>query len=198
MVIAETFLLSTFVFAHSHAFTTVPSSKLGYTTISPGGTYAPVTVTSQYRPIPTYIPSVSSYETYLYVSTVITDADRANITVTNIDQPVTIHHHKYTITHTRAIDYSASTGIPHPASTGRFPYAQNASTTSQPHTNPSRRRALRRETLPHIHILASKPQIRCPEAKRSGPFRPLSFTKHCERSHHQFPETSSTKCVSEI
>ncbi|CAI6341081.1 unnamed protein product [Periconia digitata] len=127
-------LLSSAALAHGYTFTTSSVPKVGYTTVKPGGTYAPVTVTSQYQPIPTYISSASSYDTYLYVSTVIADANSKNITVTNTDQPITFHHERYTITHTGPEDSSASTGLPHPSGSGHYPYLPNATVVHQPHT----------------------------------------------------------------
>ncbi|KAF2646169.1 hypothetical protein P280DRAFT_524887 [Massarina eburnea CBS 473.64] len=109
----------------------------GYTTITPGRTHTPITVTSQYQTVPTYISSASSYSDYLYVSTVIVDAESKNCTVTKTDEPITIYHSKYAITHTTTEGgYAASTGN-HPIATGGYyPYHQNA-TASPANIGPS-------------------------------------------------------------
>jgi len=93
------------------------SSKAGYTTITPSGSsYGPVTVTSQYQTVPTYISSASSYSDYVYVSTVVTDADGKKCTVTQTEDPVTVYHTKSTKTHTTT--YS-------PAPSAHYPYNKN-------------------------------------------------------------------------
>ncbi|PVI02384.1 hypothetical protein DM02DRAFT_701856 [Periconia macrospinosa] len=123
MAITAAVILSSFALA-----------RAGYTTINPAGTHAPVTVTSQYQPVPTYISSASSHSTYMYISTIIADADNKNATVTNTDQPITIHHQKYTITHTRPQTNSASMGMPHPTGSGHLPYTKNTTTAPHSHT----------------------------------------------------------------
>jgi hypothetical protein len=97
------------------------STPIGYTTITPGYGKEPVTVTSQYQPIPTYVSSKSSWAEYPYVSTVITDCDGKKVTITKVEDPVTVYHTKSTIT-----KYVTE----HPAPTGGYPYApKNATTT---------------------------------------------------------------------
>lgn len=99
-----------------------------YATITPGGTYAPVTVTSQYQTIPTYVSDASSYSSYLFVSTVITDGEGKPCTVTKTDEPVTVSHYISTITHT-------STGFGYTAPTGSAaPYGSNATASAKPYT----------------------------------------------------------------
>ncbi|KAF2652601.1 hypothetical protein K491DRAFT_695477 [Lophiostoma macrostomum CBS 122681] len=75
------------------------TSDAAYTTIYPGYDHEPVTVTSQYQTIPTYDADASTWSEYAYVSTVITDYDGNDYTVTNTDQPVTVYHESSTITH---------------------------------------------------------------------------------------------------
>jgi hypothetical protein len=102
------------------------SSSAGYTTITPGGSsYGPVTVTSQYQTVPTYVSSASSYSSYVYVSTVVTDADGKKCTVTKTEDPVTVYHSKSTKTHT-------TTYGPAPSAGGHLPYGYNG--TASPYT----------------------------------------------------------------
>ncbi|KAJ4290539.1 hypothetical protein N0V90_010756 [Kalmusia sp. IMI 367209] len=75
------------------------TSNDGYTTITPSGSYSPVTVTAQYQAIPSYDSSASTYSQYLWVSTVITDADGEACTITKTEEPVTIRHTRATVTH---------------------------------------------------------------------------------------------------
>jgi hypothetical protein len=74
------------------------SSKLGYTTVYPGHGKAPVTVTAQYQPIPTYVNG--KWSEYEAISSVITDGYGNKITVTATDEDLTVYHTKKTITHT--------------------------------------------------------------------------------------------------
>lgn len=81
------------------------SSKLGYTTIYPGYGKEPVTVTSQYQPYPTCGAagsdgkSCNKWNEDKYVSTVINDYNSKKVTVTCIDEPITVYQTKTTITH---------------------------------------------------------------------------------------------------
>jgi hypothetical protein len=98
-----------------------PSSKAAYTTITPGGSsYGPVTVTKQHQTVPTYVASASSYSDYVYVSTVVVDADGKQCTVTKTEEPVTVSHDKYTKTHTTT--YA-------PAASAYYPYGKNGTST---------------------------------------------------------------------
>lgn len=78
---------------------------VGYTTIHPGYGKQPVTVTSQHQPYPTCVSAgyggkeCGKWEDDIYVSTTIKDYDQKVITVTEVTQPVTVYHTKYTITH---------------------------------------------------------------------------------------------------
>lgn len=78
---------------------------VGYTTIHPGYGKQPVTVTSQHQPYPTCVSAgyggkeCGKWEDDMYVSTTIKDYDQKVITVTEVTQPVTVYHTKYTITH---------------------------------------------------------------------------------------------------
>ena len=88
----------------------------GITTITPSGSHHPVTVTAQYQSIPSYVPSASTYGHYLWVSTIITDVDGNQCTVTKTEEPITIRHIKITITHTPTslrLPYATSTGTPY-------------------------------------------------------------------------------------
>lgn len=81
------------------------SSKIGYTTVYPGYGKQPVTVTSQYQPYPTCGAagangkSCEHWGEDKYVSTVITNCEDKKVTVTHVEQPVTVYHTKTTITH---------------------------------------------------------------------------------------------------
>jgi hypothetical protein len=81
------------------------SSKIGYTTITPGYGKQPVTVTSQYQPYPTCGAagsdgkSCNEWKEDKYVSTVVHDYDSKNVTVTYVEKPITVYHTKTTITH---------------------------------------------------------------------------------------------------
>ncbi|KAF2251776.1 hypothetical protein BU26DRAFT_516531 [Trematosphaeria pertusa] len=120
---ASTLLLAGAAAAYEYGYTS--SSEVGYTTITPGGSYAPVTVTSQYQPIPTYDSEHSSYSSYLYVSTIITDADGNQCTITKTEEPVTVAHYKSTITHTTvATDYGYA--VP----TGYYPSGRKNATST--------------------------------------------------------------------
>jgi hypothetical protein len=106
------------------------SSKIGYTTIYPGYGKHPVTVTTQYQPIPTYYPaeydsSTGSWSEYPYVSTVITDYDGKKTTITDVKDKVTVYHTKSTIT-----KYTTEYGYA-PAPTGYGGYGKNATTTTK-------------------------------------------------------------------
>lgn len=101
------------------------STPIGYTTIAPGYGKEPVTVTSQYQPIPTYVASQSSWSEYPYVSTVIKDCDGKSVTITKVEEPVMVYHTKTTIT-----KYVTEPAAGYPAPTGAYPYApKNATTT---------------------------------------------------------------------
>lgn len=109
--------------------TTTSSSKIGYTTIYPGKGYEPVTVTSQYQTIPTYV--TDSYDTkkvstssYVWVSTVITGYNGKPVTITKTDQDVTLYSTQSTITKYRtepAGGYAAPTGAYQTGSGGHYP-----------------------------------------------------------------------------
>jgi hypothetical protein len=74
------------------------SSQAGYTTVYPGHGAAPVTVTAQYQPVPTYVNG--KWEQYEAISTVITDVYGNKISVTAADENLTVYSTKKTITHT--------------------------------------------------------------------------------------------------
>ncbi|KAF2681686.1 hypothetical protein K458DRAFT_420455 [Lentithecium fluviatile CBS 122367] len=128
MKTASTLLFAGAAVAYEYA---APSSStpVGYTTITPGGSsYGPVTVTSQYQTVPTYVSSASSYSDFVYVSTVITDADGKKCTVTKTEEPVTVYHSKSTLTHT-------TTYAPAPSGAGYYPYNKNGTASEYtPHT----------------------------------------------------------------
>jgi len=85
------------------------ASKAGYTTVYPGHGKAPVTCTTQFQPVPTYVSG--KWSEYEAISTVFTDVYGNKITVTKTDQPVTVYHTKTTITHTApAYGYAKPTG----------------------------------------------------------------------------------------
>lgn len=93
------------------------SSKVGYTTVYPGYGKEPVTVTSQYQAVPTYVKNDKSttgtWSDYAWVSTVIKDCDASYVTVTSTTQKVKIYHTKTTKTHTSTVTeygYAAPTG----------------------------------------------------------------------------------------
>jgi len=128
MKTTSTLLFAGAAAAQGYGYAAAPSSssKAGYTTITPGGTsYGPVTVTAQYQAVPTYDASASSYSDYLYVSTVVTDADDKKCTVTKTEQPVTVYHTKSTKTHTTT--YA-------PAPSAWYPYGKNGTSNNTPHT----------------------------------------------------------------
>lgn len=74
------------------------SSEVGYTTVYPGHGAAPVTVTAQYQPVPTYVNG--KWSQYEAISSVITDVYGNKITVTAADESLTVYSTKKTITHT--------------------------------------------------------------------------------------------------
>jgi hypothetical protein len=121
-----------YVYPTAASFTS-SSSKIGYTTIHPGHGAGPVTVTKQYQPVPTYIPapyssSTGSWSSYDWVSTIITDYEGKECTVTKTDQPVVIYHSTSMITH-----YSTQYG--HTAPTGynsSMPAYQTQNVTATP------------------------------------------------------------------
>lgn len=105
------------------------SSQLGYTTIYPGYGKEPVTVTSQYQPYPTCGAagsdgkSCSRWNEDKYVSTVINDYNSKKVTVTCIDEPITVYQTKTTITHYP----TASSGKAYPTgSYGSYDAKKNA------------------------------------------------------------------------
>ncbi|ORX96854.1 hypothetical protein BCR34DRAFT_578391 [Clohesyomyces aquaticus] len=89
-------------------FAGVAAASKAYTTIYPcpdcPTSLAPpaCTVTKQYQPVSTcsVYGKTTSCSTYAYVSTVLSDYDGHNYTVTKTDQPVTVYHTTSTITHT--------------------------------------------------------------------------------------------------
>ncbi|KAF9701141.1 hypothetical protein EKO04_001087 [Ascochyta lentis] len=103
------------------------SSKIGYTTITPGYGKQPVTVTSQYQPYPTCGAagsdgkSCDKWTEDKYVSTVINDYDSKKVTVTYVEKPITVYHTKTTITHyPTASSVGGKDGKPYP--TGSYGY----------------------------------------------------------------------------
>ncbi|KAJ4344281.1 hypothetical protein N0V95_006195, partial [Ascochyta clinopodiicola] len=103
------------------------SSKIGYTTITPGYGKHPVTVTSQYQPYPTCGAagsdgkSCDKWNEDKYVSTVIDDCDSKKVTVTYVEKPITVYHTKTTITHyPTASSVGGKDGKPYP--TGSYGY----------------------------------------------------------------------------
>jgi hypothetical protein len=107
---------------------TSSSSKIGYTTITPGYGKQPVTVTSQYQPYPTCGAagsdgkSCDKWNEGKYVSTVVEDYDSKKVTVTDVEKPITVYHTKSTITH-YAPTASSSGGKPSkPYPTGSYGY----------------------------------------------------------------------------
>jgi hypothetical protein len=122
MKTTSTLLFATAAAAHQYGgYPAEPSPVKAYTTVTPGGSsYGPVTVTSQYQTVPTYISSASSYSDYVYVSTVVTDADGKKCTVTKTDDPVTVYHSKSTKTHTTTYGPGPS-GAPY-GKNGTSPY----------------------------------------------------------------------------
>lgn len=81
------------------------SGSNGYATIVPGYGKPPVTVTSQYQSYPTCVApaydgkSCDKWGDDKYVSTVITDYNKKTVTITKVDDYVTVYHEKKTNTH---------------------------------------------------------------------------------------------------
>lgn len=79
--------------------------KDGYTTVVPGYGKPPVTVTQQHQAYPTCVAkgydgkSCDKWEDDKYVSTTITDYNKKVVTVTKVQDCVTVYHEKKTITH---------------------------------------------------------------------------------------------------
>ncbi|KAF1919331.1 hypothetical protein BDU57DRAFT_536329 [Ampelomyces quisqualis] len=79
--------------------------KDGYTTVVPGYGKPPVTVTTQHQSYPTCVAkgydgkSCDKWEDDKYVSTTITDYNKKVVTVTKVQDYVTVYHEKKTITH---------------------------------------------------------------------------------------------------
>jgi hypothetical protein len=77
----------------------------GYTTVVPGYGKPPVTVSSQYQAIPTCVAqgydskSCDKWGEDKYVSTTVTDYDHNVVTVTKVQECLTVYHEKKTITH---------------------------------------------------------------------------------------------------
>ncbi|KAF2023544.1 hypothetical protein EK21DRAFT_80661 [Setomelanomma holmii] len=77
----------------------------GYTTIVPGYGKPPVTVTSQYQAYPTCVAkgydgkSCDKWEDDKYVSTTVTDYNKQVVTITKVQDYVTVYQEKKTITH---------------------------------------------------------------------------------------------------
>ena len=110
------------------------SSKIGYTTIYPGYGKQPVTVTSQYQPYPTCGAagangkSCEHWGEDKYVSTVLTNCEDKKVTVTHVEQPVTVYHTKTTITHyPTASAHGGKGGNAYP--TGSYGYGDNKNST---------------------------------------------------------------------
>jgi len=117
---SERLLLLGAITSHISVHASSPISKIGFTTIVPGGSYNPVTVTAQYQTIPSYVPSASTYTSYIWVSTVIADGDGKICTITKTEEPVTLYHIKSTITHiTTATEWKSITPISGISSQGR-------------------------------------------------------------------------------
>jgi hypothetical protein len=93
----------------SHAPVVTPCSttigKNGHTTVVPGYGKTPVTVTSQYQAYPTCVSagydgkSCNKWEENKYVSTTITDYNKKVVTITKVQDYVTVYHEKKTVTH---------------------------------------------------------------------------------------------------
>ncbi|KAF2113973.1 hypothetical protein BDV96DRAFT_613325 [Lophiotrema nucula] len=90
------------------------SSTLGYTTVYPGHGKEPVTVTSQYQAVPTYVSEEKSkyWSSYDWVSTILKDYDSKYTTITSTTDKVIVYHTKTTKTHTSTITapYTTATG----------------------------------------------------------------------------------------
>ncbi|KAF2821647.1 hypothetical protein CC86DRAFT_302143, partial [Ophiobolus disseminans] len=77
----------------------------GYTTIVPGYGKPPVTVTQQHQSYPTCVAkgydgkSCDKWEDDKYVSTVVTDYNKKVVTITKVQDYVTVYQEKKTITH---------------------------------------------------------------------------------------------------
>lgn len=97
----------------------------GYTTVVPGYGKQPVTVTSQYQPYPTcvqkgYGDSCDKWDEDKYVSTTVTDYNKKVVTVTKIQDYVTVYQEKKTITHTSTICSTAVATGGYAAPTGSY------------------------------------------------------------------------------
>jgi hypothetical protein len=123
------------------------SSDAAYTTVYPGYDHEPVTVTSQYQSIPTYDADASTWGEYAYVSTVITDYDGNDYTVTNTDQPVTVYHESSTITRYQG----EATPV---ASAGYNPIAGSNGTSSAPY--PAQTKSAYYELTEEVHEASYK------------------------------------------
>jgi hypothetical protein len=79
--------------------------KNGYTTVAPGYGKAPVTVTAQHQAYPTCVAkgyddkNCDKWEDDKYVSTTITDCNKKVVTITKVQDSVTVYQEKKTITH---------------------------------------------------------------------------------------------------
>lgn len=84
---------------------TTSAGKHGYTTVVPGYGKEPVTVTSQHQAYPTCLAkgydgkSCDKWGDDKYVSTTITDYNKKVVTITKVQDYVTVYHEKKTITH---------------------------------------------------------------------------------------------------
>lgn len=85
---------------------------IGYTTVFPGYGKDPVTVTTQHQPYPTCVSAgygaknCDKWEEDAYVSTVIKDYNKKDVTITKTYEPVTVYHTKKTITHSATGKYN--------------------------------------------------------------------------------------------
>jgi hypothetical protein len=81
------------------------NGKNGYATITPGYGKPPVTVTAQHQAYPTCIvqgysgQTCDEWEDDKYVSTTITDCNKKVVTITKVQDHVTVYQEKKTITH---------------------------------------------------------------------------------------------------
>ncbi|KAH6644361.1 hypothetical protein C7974DRAFT_300924 [Boeremia exigua] len=109
------------------------SSKIGYTTITPGYGKEPVTVTSQYQAYPTCGAagsdgkSCDEWSEDKYVSTVINDYNSKKVTVTKVEKPITVYQTKTTITHYPTTSSVPAGGNAYP--TGSYGYEDKKNST---------------------------------------------------------------------